>query len=278
MKQLLVLIALSCSLAVTGQSQPASKKLRVLVLTDIENEPDDAQSLVRFLTYVNQWDVEGIIATTSVHQQKRVAPERIRRIVEAYGKVRNNLLLHEKGYPETEYLLSRIKASVPRYGLDAVGPGNDSEGSEHIIATVDKNDERPVWVPVWGEPTAWRRPCGKYVRRVRPKRLMPSWPNSGCIPYRIRTIRVRGFVKHFPPCFLSSAPVSTTRAGMNILPGGVSVAMFFRTRQASPGRFQHRQQHLAGCQHPQKSRPAGGGAPAYGLHHGRRHAQLLWPD
>jgi hypothetical protein len=131
-------------------AQQGVRKLRVLVLTDIENEPDDAQSMVRFLTYTNQWDVEGLIATTSVHQRNRVAPERIRRIVEAYGKVRNNLLLHEKGYPETEYLLSRIKPSVPKYGMNAVGPENDSEGSEHIIAVVDKKDDRPVWIPVWG--------------------------------------------------------------------------------------------------------------------------------
>ena len=133
-----------------GFTQPLKQKLRVLVLTDIENEPEDAQSLVRFLTYVNQWDVEGLIATTSVHQQKRIAPERIRRIVEAYGKVRANLLLHEKGYPETQFLLSKIKPALPKYGMAAVGPGNDSEGSEHIIAVVDKPDNRPVWVPVWG--------------------------------------------------------------------------------------------------------------------------------
>ena len=43
------------------------EKPRVLVLTDVENEPDDAQSLVRFLTYANQWDIEGLVATTSVH-------------------------------------------------------------------------------------------------------------------------------------------------------------------------------------------------------------------
>lgn len=38
-------------------------KPRVFVLTDIENEPDDAISLVRFLTYANHWDVEGLVAT-----------------------------------------------------------------------------------------------------------------------------------------------------------------------------------------------------------------------
>ncbi len=147
MKPLLLLLFLLPGLCLAQQTP---QKLRVLVLTDIENEPDDAQSMVRFMTYTNQWDVEGLVATTSVHQQKRVAPERIRRIVEAYGKVRNNLLLHEKGYPETAYLLSIIKPGIPKYGMDAVGPGNDSEGSEHIIAVVDRTDSRPVWIPVWG--------------------------------------------------------------------------------------------------------------------------------
>ncbi len=39
--------------AVAGIYTPvvAQEKPRVLVLTDIENEPDDAQSMVRFLTY-----------------------------------------------------------------------------------------------------------------------------------------------------------------------------------------------------------------------------------
>ncbi len=44
----------------------AADKARVVVLTDIENEPDDAQSMVRFLAYSNRWDVEALIATTSL--------------------------------------------------------------------------------------------------------------------------------------------------------------------------------------------------------------------
>ena len=69
----------------------------MLVLTDIENEPDDAQSMVRFLTYANHFDVEGLVATTSIHQKNRTAAARIKRIVEAYGKVQKNLSLHEPG-------------------------------------------------------------------------------------------------------------------------------------------------------------------------------------
>ena len=43
----------------------------MLVLTDIENEPDDAMSMVRLLTYANHFEVEGLIATTSIHQRNR---------------------------------------------------------------------------------------------------------------------------------------------------------------------------------------------------------------
>src|SRR5437868_3179825 len=76
-------------------AQEAQKK-RVLVLTDIEADPDDTQSLIRFLTYSNQWDIEGFIATTSIHQKTRVAPESIHKILNAYEKVQSNLLKHEK--------------------------------------------------------------------------------------------------------------------------------------------------------------------------------------
>ncbi len=145
-----LLVVFSIFLTLSGFAQQSNQKHRVLVLTDIENEPDDAMSMVRFLTYSNQWDVEGLIATTSIHQKDKVADWRIREIVAAYGKVRDNLLLHEEGYPETDYLMDRIKVGFPAYGLTAVGLDKDSEGSDWIISVVDKVDSRPVWVTVWG--------------------------------------------------------------------------------------------------------------------------------
>ncbi len=129
-----------------------SQKPRIIVLTDIENEPDDAMSLVRFLTYSNQWDIEGIIATTSVHQKNKTAAWRLREIVDAYGKIQPNLLKHESGYPSAEYLQSIIKEGIPDYGMHAVGKDMDSEGSELIIKSLEKKDERPIWVLVWGGP------------------------------------------------------------------------------------------------------------------------------
>ncbi len=104
------------------------EKTRILILTDIENEPDDAQSLVRFLTYSNMFDVEGIVATTSCWQKNKIADWRIHEIVDAYGKVRDNLEKHEPGYPEYSYLKKRIKKGYTDFGMAAVGEGKDSEG------------------------------------------------------------------------------------------------------------------------------------------------------
>ncbi len=128
----------------------ATERPRVFVLTDIENEPDDAMSLVRFLVYSNHWDVEGLAATTSIHQRNRVAPEKIRQIVHAYGKVRDNLELHEPGFPAMEDLLSRITEGPALYGMEGVGPEHDSPASELLRQRVLAADERPLWVLAWG--------------------------------------------------------------------------------------------------------------------------------
>ena len=127
-------------------------KHRLLVLTDIEADPDDAQTLVRLLLYSNQIDIEGLVATTSVHQKTKVVPETIRRIIQAYGKVQPNLLLHEPGFPDAAALQMMVKQGLPVYGMNGVGAGKDSEGSDWIIKTLEKNDPRPLYVAVWGGP------------------------------------------------------------------------------------------------------------------------------
>jgi Protein of unknown function (DUF1593) len=144
----------------------ASEKLRVIVLTDMENEPDDAMSMVRFVTYANQWDVEGLVATTSVHQKDKTAAWRIREIVAAYEKVRDNLERHEPGYPTANYLRSVIREGRPAFGMAAVGEGRDSPGSDHIIQVVDRDDPRPVWISVWGGPNCLAQALWK-VRATR---------------------------------------------------------------------------------------------------------------
>jgi hypothetical protein len=151
LKLFTILLILAVPLQAPAQELKSyPEKTRILILTDIENEPDDAQSLVRFLLYSNQFDVEGIVATTSCWQRDQTAEWRIHEIVDAFGKVRNNLEKHETGYPTHSFLKERIKKGYPDFGMAAVGEGKDSEGSDWIIKVVDENDPRPVWIPIWG--------------------------------------------------------------------------------------------------------------------------------
>ena len=136
----------------TSASAQTSAKHRLIVVTDIGNEPDDFMSMVRLMLYSNQIDIEGLIASTSIHQSKKVSPDLIEKVINAYAKVQPNLLKHEPGFPAAQKLLSIVKKGLPVYGMEGVGEGKDSEGSDWIIKVLEKNDSRPLWVTVWGGP------------------------------------------------------------------------------------------------------------------------------
>lgn len=125
-------------------------KQRVFVLTDITNEPDDQQSLVRFLSYANEYDIEGLVATTSTHLRSQTRKEKIEELVNSYAKVYPNLVKHAQGYPAPDYLKDKIKEHLPLYSMEGVGEGKDSPGSDLLIKAVDKADDRSLWVSVWG--------------------------------------------------------------------------------------------------------------------------------
>ncbi len=130
----------------------AGEKQRLFVLTDIGNEPDDTMSMVRLFTYANVIDIEGLAATSSTHLKDQVATNRISRIVTAYGKVRDNLELHEPGYPTEAELREVVTEGVPIYGMQGVGEEHDSPASNALIEAADKDDSRPLWVTAWGGP------------------------------------------------------------------------------------------------------------------------------
>ncbi|HVJ00018.1 MAG TPA: nucleoside hydrolase-like domain-containing protein [Sphingomonas sp.] len=127
-----------------------SPRSRVIVLTDIGSDPDDMESMVRFLLYSNEWDVEGLVAATSRHLKDSVHPEQILTRIDAYEKVLPNLRAQAKNYPSAQYLRDRVKSGRPEWGMKGVGEGKDTEASEWIIRTVDKPDPRPVWITIWG--------------------------------------------------------------------------------------------------------------------------------
>jgi len=138
-------------------SAAADLKPRLVVLTDIGGDPDDQQSMIRLMVYSNEFEIEGLIASASGtpgELKKAVTkPQLIRAIVEAYGRVRDNLAQNAEGYPTADHLLARIKSGNPQRGLAAIGEGHDTEGSRWIISVVDRPDPRPVNITIWGGQT-----------------------------------------------------------------------------------------------------------------------------
>jgi len=121
-------------------------RLRVIVETDAGGDPDDEQSMVRFLLYANEWDVEGVIANRpTALDGENLNPERtglgiVRRLVGAYGQCHPNLIKHDPAYPKPEVLLQRTVS----------GAEDCDDGVKLIEAAVHANDPRPIWFCNWG--------------------------------------------------------------------------------------------------------------------------------
>src|SRR5262249_37630311 len=133
-----------------GDVDDFAGKPRIVVLSDMGNEPDDQMSFVRLLLYANELDIEALVATTSTWQKNKVQPETMRKIVAAYGEVRANLLKHAPDWPEAGRLEALIFSGQPAYGMAAVGPEKMSPGAEAIIHAADRTDPRPLWISIWG--------------------------------------------------------------------------------------------------------------------------------
>src|SRR6188508_2807370 len=129
---------------------PFVARPRIVVMTDIANEPDDQMSVIRFLLYSNQWDVEGLVATTSTWMKAKVRPDVILTLLDAYEKVQPNLLKHAKGYPTAASLRAIVAAGQSAYGMAAVGEGKATAGSDLLRRAAAKDDPRPLWVLAWG--------------------------------------------------------------------------------------------------------------------------------
>lgn len=128
----------------------------------MKSDPDDMQSMVRFLLYANEFDVEGLIASAGsfamVANKKNILG-----VIDQYEKVYSNLITYDPDYPTADYLRSvTYEGKGNNHGVsikfgcgkqdytEIIGEGLDSEASNAIIAAADKPDPRPIWIGVWG--------------------------------------------------------------------------------------------------------------------------------
>ena len=149
---------------------------RVVVMTDIANEPDDQMSLVRLLVYANELEIEGLIATTSTWMRTRVRPDVINHVLDAYAKVQPSLSKHAAGYPDVKALKDAVASGPEGFGMAAVHRNDDdiSMGARHLVAAADRRDERPLWVLAWGGANTLAEALA-YVRRTRPAAALEAF-------------------------------------------------------------------------------------------------------
>ncbi len=160
--------------AIAARKGDSSLKPRIVVLTDIApitGEPDDMESMVRFLVHADLFEIEGIIASSgwnnsgslypigwldSLHTCINAYEKDLPRLMKRSAQKKFNSLKKESGkqkmgyWPSADYIRSRTMLGSRGFGHKLLSKDNDSDGSNLIIRLVDESDERPLWIAVWG--------------------------------------------------------------------------------------------------------------------------------
>ncbi len=153
MKVLLSLLALPLFLLPIKAGQDGSKS-RLIVLADMGNEPDEEQQIAHLLMCHNEFDLEGLIAVTGAHlhpgqelaYRRVIHPELFHRLIDAYQNVYSNLQRHADGWIAPFDLHLRVVSGQTEFGMEGVGDGKSTTGSELIIRQVTNDDLRPVHI------------------------------------------------------------------------------------------------------------------------------------
>ena len=152
-----------------GQEQLT--KPRTIVTTD--GEVDDVDTFIRILLYANEFDIVGLIYSSSQWHYKgdgkgtRFTSEMpgtakrygertelrwpgtdwMQLYIDKYAQVYPNLSKHAKGYPSPNHLKSLVRVG----NIDFEGEMNrDTEGSDFIKKILLDNNPSPVYVQIWG--------------------------------------------------------------------------------------------------------------------------------
>ena len=140
------------------------------------SDPDDVQSMVRLLMCSNDLKIEALIASAGSFANIAVK-QHILDMLDIYEQVQPNLARHDARYPTADALRAvtyqgqdgtwgspYFRGGIPVDQM--LGEGLENEASEAIIRIVDKDDDRPVWVCVWGGPVE----VAKAIWKVRATR------------------------------------------------------------------------------------------------------------
>ena len=180
MKKLPFIFSTLCCLlflSTTTYAYAANKNNKPRIIITADPELDDNNSLIRFLLYSSEFNVEGLVyASSQFHWKgdgkgtKFMVPGReytkyglnlcpctsyrwkederfIHEAVEAYEKVYPNLKIHNPSYPSPAYLKSKIKYGNIEFEGDF---SKDTEGSNLIKSVLLDSIAGPVYITAWG--------------------------------------------------------------------------------------------------------------------------------
>lgn len=178
MKKLIKTITAFCSIIFAinqANAQFEVAKPRIIITAD--PELDDNNSMIRFLMYSSDYQIEGLVyASSQFHWKgdgkgtKWFVPGReytryglticpceswrwaederfIHDVVEAYEKVYPNLKIHDAGYPSPETLKSKIRFGNIEFDGDI---SKDSPGSDLIKSLILDNKPGKLFLTAWG--------------------------------------------------------------------------------------------------------------------------------
>jgi cellulose-binding protein len=152
----------------------APAKTRVIATTD--GEIDDRCSMNRFLLYANEWEILGLVHSSSKfhwrgdqdHKENNWEPvEWLEKQLDAYEQVLQNLKLHDATYPAADYLRSQVYVGNIAFEGDMRAP---SPGSERIVEVLLDRDDSPIWLQAWGGSNTIARAL-KTIQEEHPDRV-----------------------------------------------------------------------------------------------------------
>jgi hypothetical protein len=146
-------------------------KARTIVTTD--GEVDDVDSFIRMLLYTNEFEIAGLIYSSSqwhysgdgkgtkfisemAYTKDRYGERTALRwpgtswmehYIEKYKLIQPQLNKHAEGFPSAEQLLSLVHVGNIEFEGDM---SKDTKGSAHIKRILLDNDPRPVYLQIWG--------------------------------------------------------------------------------------------------------------------------------
>ena len=147
-----LIVAIGALLPQTADAQATAGQARVRprVIATTDGEIDDRCSMVRFLMYANEWDVEGLIYSSSRFHwlgQTWSGIEWINSQIDQYARVYDHLKQHADGYPTPD----ELKRVVYVGNIGNVGEmEQESPGADRIVRALLDDKPGLVYLQAWG--------------------------------------------------------------------------------------------------------------------------------